>query len=93
MLAAHEARAKFSPEQQPRLQALYERVRDAKNRRKGVGASRELTSFEQGQEKYKVRCCFLLVFPACCFLFSFFVGDWGAACAPCVGSRHAVAGG
>ena len=86
VLAAHEARAKFSPEQQPRLQALYERVRDAKNRRKGVGASRELTSFEQGQEKYKVRAL-------AGFLFCLFAREWGAACAPCVGIRHAVAGG
>ena len=37
---------------QARLQTLYEAVRDAKNRRKGVGGGRDLTSFEQGQARF-----------------------------------------
>lgn len=50
---AHDLRERFSVPQQERLQKLYGQVRDAKNRRQGVGSGRDKTSFEVGQDKYK----------------------------------------
>ena len=52
VFATHEARGRFSPGERERLQGIYEAVRDAKNRRKGVGSAKDMTSFEQGQAKY-----------------------------------------
>ena len=48
----HESRAKFSTIHQTRLVELWEKLRDKRNARKGIGGKSDLTSFEQGQAQY-----------------------------------------